>query len=203
MHSFIQNEAAYSGFYLIFPVRHVKHVHRLKGTKSIWDHLEEGILIIQIVLDVWVVFAQQLHASYNLKLWHFQVREHQIFRTDFTIRTTFEFGWVGGSKFIGCSNWNTGKIRTPCKSLFWCQNEIYSYKKLNMAFIMKHFGMIGGVVRGQWELFRDNLLEGWRVYGLICRDCSNWGVGGWVRINLNVVRIVKSILNIWRSLSDN
>ncbi len=36
---------------------------------------------------------------------------------------------------------------------------------------------------------------------LICPLCSNWMVGEWVRINLNVVRILKSAQNNGRSLS--
>ena len=39
-----------------------------------------------------------------------------------------------------------------------------------------------------------------KVCAFICPLCSNWMVGGWVRINSNVVRIVKSSQNNGRSL---
>ncbi len=41
-----------------------------------------------------------------------------------------------------------------------------------------------------------------KVSAFICLLCSNWTVGGWVRKNLNVVRIVKSAQNNGRSLRD-
>ncbi len=34
------------------------------------------------------------------------------------------------------------------------------------------------------------------------RECSDYGVGGWVSCNPNVVRICKSVRNIGRSLSN-
>ncbi len=38
---------------------------------------------------------------------------------------------------------------------------------------------------------------------IICHLCSNWRVGGWVRKNPNVVRIVKSAQINGRSLSTD
>ncbi len=45
---------------------------------------------------------------------------------------------------------------------------------------------------------------GWvGVTDFVGRKCSDLGMGGWVRCNLNVVRLCKSVRNIVRSLKDN
>ena len=42
----------------------------------------------------------------------------------------------------------------------------------------------------------------WKACAFISCCCSNWRMGGWVRLNLNIVRIIKSAQNNGRSLTN-
>ncbi len=113
----------------------------------------------------------------------------------FVIRTTFKFRWVGGLEIRGRSNWRMKKKAHALKINILVLKYSKTLLEIKKEFYLLLLGNINSFLRQvhKYIFQKYHCTETFRkVCPFISGCCSNWRVDGWVRLNPNIVRILKS-----------